>query len=83
MRCDGIAQHYRYGLRRVGFPVALLLHYAIPQGWYFDGTIHNWAPIWIPMTLGLSILLVGLIGLLKQMAHRRALPQVAARLPRA
>jgi hypothetical protein len=52
------------------FLLALLFHYAMPQGWYLDGTIHNWAPMWIPTTLGLSIFLVGLIGLLRQRAHR-------------
>lgn len=37
------------------------LRWAMPEGYYFDGKVHPWAPAWIPTVLGLIIFLFGLI----------------------
>jgi hypothetical protein len=40
--------------------LAVLLHWAMPKGYYLDGKLYPWAPMQIPMLLGFSFLSLGL-----------------------
>jgi hypothetical protein len=46
--------------------MAVLLRLAVPQGFIVDGKTQHWAPMWIPMVLGLSTFSLGLIPFILQ-----------------
>ena len=50
-----------------------VIHWAMPDGYYFDGKMQPWAPAWIPMVLGLGIFSIGLIPFIAtKLTSRRA-----------